>query len=124
MKMLADFVMIQPETRHERKVGQILLPDNSAEAKMFCRGTVRAVGEGLYLSNGTQIPPSIGPGDKVLYFKDQALDISVKNENMHVLREGRIIGVFEPGDADAPGVGGKGFVLAAHHEAELNERGV
>ena len=122
MKMFADYILIKPETRTEQKVGSIVLPDIADVNRAFCRGTVEAVGEGLYLQCevATRIPPSMKPGDKVLYFKDQAIPLLVKNRDMHIVRERQVIGVFEPGDADAVGLPIGGYPA----DPALNVRGV
>ena len=117
MKMFADYILLRPENRSQQKIGSIVLPENSDASKAFCRGEVVAVGEGLYLqcAVAVRIPPSMKIGDKVLYFKDQAIPVVVSNRDMHIVRERQVIGVFEPGDAEAT-------ALPVH--LSLNERGV
>lgn len=100
MRMLADYVLISPETRAEQKIGSIVLPDSTE--KGFTRGTVMEVGPGCFLPNGQQMPADIRSGDKVLYFKETACPVIVDNRDMHIVQERNIIGVFDRGDTEAP----------------------
>lgn len=102
MRMLADFVLVKPEDRKTVKIGSIVLPDNATVQQAFARGIVERVGPGCYLPYGDQIPPDIEVGDKVLYFKDQAIPIVVEQRDMHIVKERNLIGVFEGEDTEAP----------------------
>lgn len=97
MKMLADHFLVKPETRSERSIGRILLPDNT---EIWARGVVVAVGDGLYLQNGSRIGPDVSVGDKILYFKRDAIDILVNNRNMHIIQERQAIAIFEDADIE------------------------
>lgn len=100
MRMLADHILVKPETREERKIGQILLPDDADVSKNWARGEVLDVGEGMYLQNGDRIPPDIHIGDRVLYFKRDAIDVLDNNRNLHIIREHQAVAVLEVRDIE------------------------
>lgn len=103
MRMLADYILIKPETGKEQKIGLIVLPDSMDVKRKWGRGTVEGVGPGLFLQNGEQMTPDVKPGDKVLYFKEHAIGILVDQRDRHIVQERQVISIFEEGDADASG---------------------
>lgn len=98
MKMLADHVLVKPETREERSIGQILLPDGAD--KNWARGEVLGVGEGLYLQNGDRIKPDVHVGDRILYFKRDAIDVLDNNRNLHIIQERQAVAILEARDIE------------------------
>ena len=98
MKMLANNILVRPESWAERKLGKIIVPSGTEEK--FARGEVLAVGTGLYLANGDRPPVEAQVGDHVLYFKASADDIVVGGVNSHLVQERQIIAILEPGDFD------------------------
>lgn len=103
MKMLADYILVDPEPRTERKSGSIILPDNSEAGNKFARGTVKEVGPGLWLHSGKRPDVEVSVGDHVLYFKQSAVDIDVQERPMHIVQERQILALLETGDFNEQG---------------------
>ena len=98
MKMRANYILVDPEPWTEQKLGTILLPDNQSAKAKFARGTVKAVGPGLFLPNGDRPPIEAEVGDHVLYFKAGAASIVVNGTEAHIVQEREILAILEPGD--------------------------
>lgn len=96
MKMLADNILIDPERWPEEKHGKLIIPPNEKQA--FSRGTVVAVGPGPWFTNGTRSVIEMKPGDHVLYFKHQAVDITIEERPMHIIREREVTAILEEGE--------------------------
>lgn len=98
MKMLAAHVLVDPERWTEAKIGSIFLPENSEDRKRFARGTVKAVGPGLCTLTGAHNPIDVKVGDHVLYYKADAINITVNERDMHIVIERALVAILEPGD--------------------------
>ena len=59
------------------------------------RGEVIAVGNGKFLQNGDVHPVDVKPGDHVLFGKYSGTEVNVDGEDLLVMREGDVMGVFE-----------------------------
>lgn len=103
MKMRANNVLVDPEMWTEQKIGAILLPDNQGAREKFARGTVIAVGPGLYLPGGEQIPIEVDVGDHILYFKAAAAEIVNQERPMHIVQEREILAILDPGEFNDEG---------------------
>ena len=100
MKMLANYILVDPEPWAEAKQGSIILPDNQEARAKFSRGTVVEVGPGLWLHNGDRPSIEVNEGNHVLYFKAGAADIVVGGKSMHIVQEREILAILESGDFD------------------------
>ncbi len=98
MRMLANFLLVDPEPRSESKIGSIVLPDNTEARKTFGRGKVIEKGPGVYLHNGDRPDIDVAVGEYVLYFKASAVGIVVKGKEMHIVEERVLLAVLEAGD--------------------------
>jgi len=96
MKMLADYILIRPEGWPTAKIGSILVPPGQQDK--FARGEVIAVGPGRFTINGVQLEPTPKPGQHVLYYKQQATEVTVDEAVMHVVCEPQIISILVEGD--------------------------
>lgn len=96
MEMRANNILVAPESPEEQSIGTILLPMKVQDS--FARGTVKAVGPGLWLQSGKQIPIEVAAGDRVLYFMESAAPLIVKGQNMHIIQEQQILAILEPKD--------------------------
>jgi chaperonin GroES len=67
LKPLGDRVVVKPSDKEEKTKSGILLPDTAKEKPQ--EGTVKAVGTGRVLDNGTKVPMELKVGDKILYAK-------------------------------------------------------
>lgn len=100
MRMLADYILVRPETREEEKIGLIVLPQSMDIKRKWGRGTIEGVGPGLFTQGGVQLTPAVNAGDKVFYFKEHAVNILVDQKDRHIVQERQVISVFEAGDTD------------------------
>ena len=63
-------------------------------------GSVVAVGPGRQAPGGTPIPPSVAPGDEVALERDSGTEITLAGEQLIVVSEQDLLGVFIPRDRD------------------------
>jgi chaperonin GroES len=73
--------------------GGIVIPDSAAEKPV--RGEVIAVGKGKVLDNGERRPVGVKVGDHVLFGKYSGTEVKVDRDELVVMREDDIMGVFE-----------------------------
>ncbi len=98
MRMLADYILVNPDPWPEQRQGTILIPRGLETEKRFARGEVKGVGPGLCLANGDHSEVEVDPGDAILYFKVHAADIVVDGINMHIIQEREVLAILESGD--------------------------
>ncbi len=96
MKMLANNILVDPARHTEEMKGSIVIP-GTVRTK-FARGQVVAVGCGLWLSNGTQVPIDVKAGQWVLYYKEGAAEIEVDDRTMHIVQERQLLAILEDGE--------------------------
>ena len=108
MRMLANNVLISPEKWPTQKVGNILMPEDNAQSKAFARGIVKSVGPGCIMLDGKHSEIEVNVGDRVLYYKQSAIEIMLDQERMHIVIEKEIIAILEPGDFGVVGNETKG----------------
>lgn len=90
IKMLGDRVLIRTESPESiSKAGVILVPKDAPPS----RGTVVAVGPGVYSPKGEFIPTTVKVGDVVLFSKNVGEVIELHEEKLLALTEGLIMGV-------------------------------
>jgi len=91
---LNDRVTIKRDETEEVSSGGIILADTSQEKPS--RGTVVAVGNGVLTNVGQKlIPLDVKPGDEVLFGKWAGTEISIDGDNLLVVKESEIFGIFE-----------------------------
>jgi co-chaperonin GroES (HSP10) len=98
MKMLANYILVDPEPWTTQKLGSIVLPDNQEARTKFSKGKVLEVGPGLWLHNGDRPKVEVNPNDHVLYFKAGAAPIVVEGKEMHIIQEREVLAILGPGD--------------------------
>ncbi len=89
IRPLDDRVVVKPLEAEEMTAGGIVLPDAAKEKPQ--RGTVRAVGPGKLLDNGTRGELSVAVGDEVIYGKYGGTEIEVDGDEVKILRESDIL---------------------------------
>ena len=87
-----DFILIRREEQKEKTAGGIFIPQNATEKPS--EGEVLAVGSGVITKDGSIVPLEVKVGDKVLFMKHAAKEIKVGDEELILLREDQILGVF------------------------------
>jgi chaperonin GroES len=92
-KPLHDHVLIRRHEEGEQQQGGIIIPD-TAKDKPY-EGEVLAVGPGKRQDNGQTLPMAVAVGNRVLFGKYAGTEIRLEGEDLLVLREPDILGVFE-----------------------------
>ena len=91
-KPLGDRVVVKQDEVQETTKGGLLLTSNSKEKPQT--GTVMAVGEGRYDSNGKLIPMPVATGDKVAYSRYGGQEISIDGEEYMLFRADDLLGIY------------------------------
>ncbi len=91
LKPLADRVVIKPSVAEEKTKGGIIIPDTAKERPVV--GEIVAVGPGRKGDDGKLIPMELKVGDKVMYGKYSATEITVEGQEYLVMRESDVIAV-------------------------------
>jgi chaperonin GroES len=91
IKPLADRVVIKPNTAEEKTKGGIIIPDTAKERPVV--GEIVAVGPGRKGDDGKLIPVDVKVGDKVMYGKYSATEVTIEGQEYLVMRESDIIAV-------------------------------
>ena len=90
---LGDKVIISPQEEGEQMYGNIVVPDNDKEKPEI--GTVLAVGQGRYSTDGTLIPNKLKTGVIVMVPKFGAQTVVVENETYIVASENDVLGIIK-----------------------------
>ena len=93
IRPLHDRVIVKRLEEEERTAGGIIIPDTAKEKPQ--QGKVIAVGKGRYLENGNVVPLMVKEGDRVLFSKYSGNEVKVEGEELLIMREEDILGVFE-----------------------------
>jgi chaperonin GroES len=93
VRPLHDKVLVERLDTEEKTKGGIIIPDTAKEKPQ--EGKVVAVGTGRILEDGTKKPLEIKKGDKVLFNKYGAIDISIGGEDYLILREEDILAIVD-----------------------------
>jgi len=91
-KPLHDRVAVR-RLEQERTAGGIIIPDTAKEKPV--EGEVVAVGSGTITDSGTTIPLDIKVGDKILFGKWSGTEVRVGDEDILIMKESDVMGVFE-----------------------------
>ena len=90
---LQDRILIRRIEEKESKAGGIIIPDTAKEKPQ--QGEVIAVGTGKILEDGSKRALDIKVGDKILFGKYAGTDIKIEGEELLILREEDVLGIFE-----------------------------
>ena len=93
IRPLHDRVIIKRLEEERTSPGGIVIPDSAAEKPV--QGKVMAVGKGKILEDGTVRPLDVKVGDKILFGKYSGTEIKIDGEELVVMREDDLMGVFE-----------------------------
>lgn len=92
LKPLGDKVLVRPLAREEMTKGGIVLPDTAKEKPE--EGEVLAVGPGKYI-DGQLKPLDVSVGQRVLFGKYGPTEVKIDGEELYILSESDIYGVYE-----------------------------
>ena len=93
IRPLQDRVVVKRMEEERTSAGGIVIPDSATEKTS--RGEVLAVGNGKVNSNGDVRPLDVKAGDQVLFGKYAGTEVKVDGEDVLIMREEDILGVFE-----------------------------
>jgi chaperonin GroES len=93
IRPLHDRVMVRRVEEDERSSGGIIIPDTAKEKPM--QGKVVAVGAGARDDNGKVVPLDVKKGDTILFEKWSGTEVTVKNEELLIMKESDIMGIIE-----------------------------
>lgn len=91
---LFDRILIRREEKEKISEGGIVLPSDITKDKPTI-GTVLAIGGGKVLENGTVKPFEVEVGDKILFGKYSGMEVKVDGEELFVIHECDVIGIFK-----------------------------
>ena len=93
-----DRLLVIPDPVEDKSEGGILLPESAQEQKFT--GTVFAAGEG-YIENGAFVMNRYKVGDRILYGRYSANEITVDGQTYFMMRGRDIYGAFIEVEQDA-----------------------
>ena len=93
IRPLHDRIVVKRVEEELSSPSGIVIPDTAAEKPV--RGEVIAVGNGKMLDNGELRPLDVKVGDQVLFGKYGGTEVKVEREELLVLSEDDVMGVFE-----------------------------
>jgi chaperonin GroES len=92
VRPLRDRVLLRRLEESEQKVGGIIIPDTAKEKPQ--KAEVVGVGSGRILEDGTRVPLTLKPGDKVLVGKWSGTDVKIDGEEYLILKEDEVLGIL------------------------------
>ncbi len=93
IRPLHDRIVVRRVDEERTSAGGIVIPDAAAEKPI--RGDVIAVGNGKILDSGKVRSLDLKVGDQVLFGKYAGTEVKVDGEELLVMRESDVMGVFE-----------------------------
>jgi len=90
---LHDRVVVKRLDEEETTTGGIIIPDTAKEKPM--QGEVVAVGPGARDEDGKVAPMDVKAGDRVLFNKWSGTEVKIDGEELLIMKESDIKGVFE-----------------------------
>ena len=88
---LADRVVVRALEQTGQIRGGLYIPDTAREKPQ--QGEILAVGPGRY-EKGTRVPMDVKVGDRVLYGKYTASEVTIDGESLLILRESDVLAVI------------------------------
>ena len=93
IRPLHDRVIVKSLDQEKKTASGIVIPDTAAEKPD--QGEVMAVGKGKLSDQGKLVPVDVKVGDRVLFGKYSGQTVTVKGDELLVMREEDIMGVVE-----------------------------
>jgi chaperonin GroES len=93
LRPLADRILVKREKTEEKNFGGIILPDSAQKGNDV--GIVIATGPGKRDEHGKCIAMSVAVGDKIMWAKYGAEEISVDGEDFLIVKENDVIAIVE-----------------------------
>ena len=93
IRPLHDRVIVKRLEEERKTASGIVIPDTAAEKPD--QGEVMAVGPGKKNEEGKVTPVDVKVGDKILFGKYSGTTVKIEGEELLVMREDDVMGVFE-----------------------------
>lgn len=97
IRPLQDRLVVKRTQEEEKTKGGIIIPDTAKEKPL--EGVVLAVGSGKSVKGGKVVPLDVKEGDKVLFGKYSGTEVKIDGQDLVLLREEDVLGVFEAAKA-------------------------
>lgn len=94
IRPLQDRLIVKRTAEKSKTDGGLIIPDAAKQKPL--EGTVVAVGNGKVTADGKVRPLDIVVGDVVLFTNYAGSEVKIDGENVLILREEDVIGVFTP----------------------------
>lgn len=85
-------------TDEEKRIGEILLPDNYQSPTE--KGTVVAAGTGI-VNGGTRVPLTVKEGDLVIFFRGTGIPLTDEGRSYVIIQESHVLGYERPEKGEA-----------------------
>lgn len=89
---LHDRVVVRRLEQEEKTAGGIIIPDTAKEKPQ--QGEVVAVGPGARGEDGKLVALDVKVGDRVLFGKWSGTEVKIDGEDLLIMKESDVIGVF------------------------------
>jgi chaperonin GroES len=93
IRPLHDRVVVRRLEEERTSAGGIVIPDTATEKPMM--GEVIAVGNGKLMDSGDLRAMDVKVGDRVLFGKYAGTEVTIKGDELVVMREDDIMGIVE-----------------------------
>jgi chaperonin GroES len=93
IRPLHDRVIVKRLDEEKKTASGIVIPDTAAEKPD--QGEVMSVGKGKLTEEGNLVPIDVKVGDRVLFGKYSGQTVTLKGDELLVMREEDILGVVE-----------------------------
>jgi chaperonin GroES len=93
IRPLHDRMVVRPLEVEERTLGGILIPDTAKEEPM--EGVIIAAGPGLHAEGGGLLASEVRVDQRILFGKWSGTEIKIDGEDLLILCESDIMGVFQ-----------------------------
>jgi chaperonin GroES len=98
LRPLQDRVLVRRAEPEAKTVGGIFIPDTIQEKPL--EGVIVAAGPGARGKGGELMPMTVQAGDRVLFNKWAGAEITLQGEELTIMNESEIIGVFSRAGAE------------------------
>ena len=93
LKPIGDKIIVEVLEAEEKTKGGIVFPDTAKEKPQ--QGKVIAVGNGKTLSNGKIVPPTVKPGDRIIFGKYSGNEVEVGEGEYLIVNEDDILAIVK-----------------------------
>ncbi len=92
VRPLHDRILVRRMAEEEKTAGGLFIPDTAKEKPQ--KGEIIATGKGRVTEDGKILPLEVRAGDKVLFSKYAGTELKLEGEELLMMREEDILGIF------------------------------